>query len=171
MAEREEQLDRERDAIDVSGVDIPDDGDFGVDIPDDALDETTSQEEDSGGLRQYASSRIGLSKRGLAVSAVVALVGVLGLGALFPFGMIGNLLGLFVAAFLYGTVAGDSQYLSLGLTSAGVSGLAALLGNLTLTLLGPGIPIAAVGAVGGFVAGVLGHYFGRDLRDGLTREI
>jgi membrane associated rhomboid family serine protease len=93
------------------------------------------------------------------------------LGSVFPFGMVGNLLGLFVAAFLYGTVAGDSHYLSIGLASGAAGGIASVLGNLTLTLLGPGIPIAAVGVVGGLFAGVLGHYFGRDLRDGLTRDV
>ena len=50
-------------------------------------------------------------------------------------------------------------------------GITAVVGNLTVTLLGPGIPIAAVGLVGGLFAGLLGHYFGRDLRDGLTRDL
>ncbi len=168
MAERDRQLDREIDAdVDASDIDLPDDDEFGVEIPDDALDSTT--QDTGGGLREYASKRIGLSKRGLAVSTVVALAGVLILGAVFPFGLIGNLLGLFVAAFLYGTIAGDSRYLSIGLTSGTAGGLATLLGN--LTLFGPGVPLAAVGAAGGFFAGVLGHYFGRDLRDGLTRDI
>jgi hypothetical protein len=170
MAERDTQLDREVDTdVDIDDVDLPDD-DFGVEIPDDALDKSETRET-GGGLRERASKRIGLSKRGLAVSAVTALVGVLVLGSVFPFGLVGNLLGLFVAAFLYGTIASKSQYLSIGLASGTAGGVVSVLGNLTLTLLGPGIPIAAVGAIGGFLAGVLGHYFGRDLRDGLTREI
>ena len=171
MAERDTQIDREVETdVDVSDVDLPDDdGGFGVDIPDEPLDETTR--ESGGGFRDRVGERIGVSKRGLAVSAVVAIAGVFVLGSVFPFGMVGNLLGLFVAAFLYGTVAGDSHYLSIGLASGAAGGIASVLGNLTLTLLGPGIPIAAVGVVGGLFAGVLGHYFGRDLRDGLTRDV
>jgi hypothetical protein len=34
-----------------------------------------------------------------------------------------------------------------------------------------GVQFAAVGATFGTVAALLGHYFGRDLRDGLTRDV
>jgi hypothetical protein len=170
MAERDTQIDREVDAdVDLGDLDLPDD-DVGVDVPDETLGESASQASE-GGIRERASRRLGLSKRGLVFSTVVALVGVLLFGSLVPFGLVGNLIGLFVAGFIYGTVASESQYLSLGLASGTAGGLVSILGNLTLTLLGPGIPIVAVGAVGGLVAGVLGHYFGRDLRDGLTREL
>jgi hypothetical protein len=170
MAERDTQLDREVDTdvdVDLDGLD----DDFGVEIPETAVDETETEQHR--GLGERARSRAGsaLGTRDLAVSAVVALVGVLFLGGLFPFGLVGNLIGLLVAAFLYGTVASESKYVPMGLAGGAVGGGAAVLGNLTLTLLGPGIPLAAVGAVGGLFAGVVGHYFGRDLRDGLTREI
>jgi len=167
MAERDTQIDREVDDIDVN---LPDE-DVGVDIPDGVIDDTETPE--SGGLRDRVSERAGsiLSTRNLAVSLVVALVGILILGGILPFGTVGNLLGLFIAAFLYGTVASESQYLPMGLAGGAAGGVMAALGNLTLTLLGPGIPIVAVGTIGGLFAGVLGHYFGRDLRDGLTREI
>ena len=166
MAERDTQLDREVE----TDVDVPDDIDLGVDLDEPSGEASTEQRT---GVRSRVAGRAGsiLSKRGLAVSLVVALAGVLGLGAVFPFGLVGNLLGLFVAAFLYGTVASDSRYVPMGLAGGAVGGAATVLGNLTLTLLGPGVPIAAVGAVGGVVAGVLGHYFGRDLRDGLTRDL
>lgn len=172
MAERDRQLERDVDADAEGGVDSDVDlsDDFDVDIASEALADAETAEA-SGGLRASVGKRIGLSKRGLAVSTVVAFVGIFLLGAVAPFGLVGNLAGLFLATFLYGAVAGDSQYLSVGLTGGAVSGLAGVLGNLTLTLLGPGIPIAAVAALGGAVAGVLGHYFGRDLRDGLTREL
>jgi len=148
-------------------VDSLDDGGFGVDIP----DQTPADTQESGGLRERAADRLGVSKRGLGLSAVVAAVGVLVLGSVLPFGVIGNLAGLFVAAFGYGAISGDGQYLSIGLASAVAGGITAVVGNLTVTLLGPGIPIAAVGLVGGLFAGLLGHYFGRDLRDGLTRDL
>lgn len=171
MAERDRQIDREVDAdSDLADLNLPDDDGFGVDIPEEALEESSPQES-SDGIRDRAGRRLGLSKRGVTFSAVAALVGVLVFGSLIPFGLVGNLLGLFVAGFIYGTVTSDGQYLSIGLASGTAAGLMSVLGNLTLTVLGPGIPIVAVGAVGGFFAGVLGHYFGRDLRDGLTREL
>jgi len=47
----------------------------------------------------------------------------------------------------------------------------ALLGNVVLALVGAGAPLVTVGIGGGVLAAVLGHYFGRDLRVGLTREV
>jgi hypothetical protein len=169
MAERDTQIDREVDPdVNLGDLDLPEDGD--VDIPEGGLEESTPSESGSR-IRDRAGQRLGLSKRGIVFSAVVALVGVVLFGSLIPFGLVGNLLGLFVAGFIYGTVASDSRYLSVGLAGTVAGGLVSVLGNLTLTLLGPGVPIVAVGAVGGLVAGVLGHYFGRDLRDGLTRDL
>lgn len=157
MAERETQRTR--------------DVDVDVDIPDDVIDDSTpaeSQERDSG-FRERAKQI--LSPQSLLVALATIVGGVLLLGGLLPFGTVGTLFGIFVASFLYGTVTDSRRYAELGLSGGIVGGLTAILGNLTLTLLGPGVPIALVGAVGGLLAGVFGHYFGRDLRHGLTQEI
>lgn len=105
------------------------------------------------------------------VGAGFSLVGVLVLGSILPLGGIGDLLGIALMAFLYGLVSSEAGYLEVGAAGAVVAGLWSLLGNLVVTLLGVGAPIVAVGFVGGAVAAVLGQYFGRDLRDGLTRDL
>ncbi|PSQ90465.1 MAG: hypothetical protein BRD30_04700 [Bacteroidetes bacterium QH_2_63_10] len=82
-----------------------------------------------------------------------------------------NLLGIALGALLYGVGASRRHYTESTLAGAAVGGVLALLGNLVLSLTGIGVPLIAVGAVGGGLAGLIGHYLGRDLRDGLTREV
>ena len=165
MAERERQLDRE-----MSNDVDPDEEAFDADAAT-PLDDAPSEE--SAGLSQRLRSRAGsvLSTRALAVSFVFTLVGVLTLGSVLPFGIVGNLVGIFVAGFAYGTATTTRRYLELGITGGVLGGGLTFFGNLALSLLGPGVPIAAIGLVAGALAGVLGHYFGRDLRDGLTRDL
>jgi hypothetical protein len=165
MAERERQLDRET----ADDIDLDDEA---FDIDDvTSLDDAPS--DDSAGVVGRLRSRLGgiLSTRDLAVSLVFTLVGALAIGSVLPFGIVGNLVGIFVAAFAYGTAGGAHRYLELGLAGGALGGAFTLLGNVALSLLGPGVPLVAVGFVAGAVAGGLGHYFGRDLRDGLTRDL
>jgi hypothetical protein len=161
MAERERQLDRET-------TDDTLDEEFDVDAVT-SLDDRDDADDSAGRLR----SRLGavLSTRALALSFVFTLVGTLALGSVLPFGIVGNLLGIFVAAFAYGTTGGSHRYLELGLAGGVLGGGLAFFETLALSLLGPGVPVTAVGFVAGAVAGGLGHYFGRDLRDGLTRDL
>ncbi|WP_157513248.1 hypothetical protein [Halapricum sp. CBA1109] len=86
-------------------------------------------------------------------------------------GNVAGLLGVFAAGFLLGAVDDDRHYLEVGLASAFAGVLTAVLGNLVLTVAGLGVPILAAGATASGVLGLLGHYVGRDLRDGLTREL
>lgn len=167
MAERERQLDRE---VTEEGVDLDDEA-FDIDAVD-SLDDAPAESESSGFLARVRS-RLGspLSKRALGYSLVFAVVGALALGSVLPFGIVGNLIGIFVGAFAYGTAGGTRRYLELGLAGGAVAGVLTLFGNLTLSLLGPGVPLVAVGFLAGAAAGGLGHYFGRDLRDGLTRDL
>jgi len=157
MSERDTQIQRD------VGVDV----DVGID---DSAEETT---DGGGGLRGWLRRKAGslVSSRGLVISLVLTVLGVIVLGGLLPFGIVGDALGIFVAAFLYGVVAGESRYLELGLAGAAVGGAWAFLGNLVLTLVGPGLPIVLVGVLGGALGGVSGHYFGRDLREGLTQDL
>jgi hypothetical protein len=159
MSERDTQIQRD------VGVDV----DVGID---DSTEETTDR---GGGVRGWLRSKAEsvVSTRGLLVSLVLTTIGVVFLGGLIPLplGIVGDALGIFVAAFLYGLVAGESRYLELGLSGAAVGGAWALLGNLVLTLVGPGLPIVLVGVLGGALGGVSGHYFGRDLRKGLTQDL
>lgn len=136
-------------------------------------DDATADETTTGGFRDRIRAGAGrvVSGRALALALVTSVVGAVLVGGAVPLGIVGTLLGIVVAAFVYGTLADAHRYLEFALAGGAVGGASTLLGNLTLTLLGPGVPIVAVGAVAGAFAGALGHYFGRDLRDGLTRDI
>jgi hypothetical protein len=113
----------------------------------------------------------GLTTRSFVVSLVVTVVFMLGVGGVVPLPGAG-LLGVFLGAFLLGLVSGKRRYLFLVLSGGLAAGLNALFGSLTLAFLaGLAAPLAALGAGGGALAAVLGHYFGRDLRAGLTRDM
>ncbi|MFB6159661.1 MAG: hypothetical protein ABEJ61_00615 [Haloferacaceae archaeon] len=117
-----------------------------------------------------------LSIRAFLVATAVAVAGV-ALGGLLPvLGGPGRVVGLFVATFGYGLVASRSHYLAVGVGGAvaAVLGVAlnAVLGSALVPLLaGYGPEVAGVGATVGALVAVAGHYFGRDLRGGLTREL
>jgi len=157
MSERDSQIQRD------VGVDVS----VGID---DAAEETA---DDGSGIGGWLRSKLGTlgSTRGLIISLVLTVGGVLLLGGLLPLGMVGDALGIAVGAFLYGTLASESRYLEMSLAGGLVGGVWAFLGNLVLTLVGPGIPVVIVGALLGLLAAAVGHYFGRDLHKGLTQDL
>ena len=119
------------------------------------------------------------SAKALLVSLVAVAVGV-GVGGMIPIiGSIGSLAGVFVATFLLGALAGESRYLETGLAGGVVIGVNFALSLLTSVALPIGVDFfqqyglafGGLGVVIGAGLGLVGHYFGRDLRDGLTREI
>jgi len=151
-----------------------DDADLSVDV-NVGLDEPDPPEEDSsGGLARSLYGRtLGrvLSSRGLVVAVVLTLVFSV-IFSLIPFlGLLGNLLGIGVAGFAYGLGSGHSRYLELLLAGGAVGGGSAMLGNLLLIGFGSMTGLLGIGLLGGALAAVVGHYFGRDFRDGLTRDI
>ena len=93
---------------------------------------------------------------------------------LVPFGgPVGGLLGAFVVAFVLGLVTSKRRYLELGVAGAAVGSVAALL-DFVITAIAVGSSVTrlvAFGAAAGLVVCVAGYYFGRDLRDGLSREV
>jgi MFS family permease len=106
----------------------------------------------------------------LSVAAVVV-------GGFVP--VVGRLVGLFAVAFLIGIVGSERRYVEVGLAGALASGLGFVASTLTsaffpfaVRLLAEyGVAVAGVGAGVGALAALVGHYVGRDLRDGLTREL
>ena len=82
-------------------------------------------------------------------------------------------------AFAAGLVGSRSRYLEVGLAGAVAAGAAFLLGTLTSVfapiagrvLADYGVAIVGVGTGAGLLVALAGHYFGRDLRDGLTRDV
>lgn len=127
----------------------------------------------SGGLvRSVYGRTLGrvLSTRGLGVALVLTVL-FSAVFSLVPFvGLLGNLAGIAAAGFVYGLASGNSRYLELGVAGGVVGGLSAFLGNLLVISFGM-TALLGVGLLGGALAALLGHYFGRDFRDGLTRDL
>ncbi|WP_129113191.1 hypothetical protein [Halegenticoccus tardaugens] len=140
--------------------------------------------------RSGARGRLGLKRRlgGLFSIKVflAALVGsILGLflgGAIPLVGVLGRIAGLFAVGFVVGLVGRRRRYAEVGLAAAAAAALVLVLsalgsfGTVTFPYLVRayaqyGTAIAGVGAGTGLVVALVGHYFGRDLRAGLMREI
>ncbi|MDG5776374.1 hypothetical protein VB773_07885 [Haloarculaceae archaeon H-GB2-1] len=105
------------------------------------------------------------------LTLALVVVGMVGTGTLVPFVPFTGLLGVFAAGFGLGALSDRQRYVSLAVAGALAVGVGTLFDYLVISLLGVGLPLVAVGAGAGAVAAVLGHYFGRDLRDGLTEEL
>ncbi|OIB57702.1 hypothetical protein [Natrialba sp. SSL1] len=94
-------------------------------------------------------------------------VGLFAGGAVIP--IAGQLIGIFATAFLIGVITSKRRYLEL--TGAGITaGMVTTLDPVYFAL-GSGLTLLGIGAAIGFVASVAGYYFGRDLRDGLVRDV
>ncbi|WP_256545591.1 hypothetical protein [Halobellus inordinatus] len=125
------------------------------------------------------SLRSPFSIRSFLVVLALSVVGVVAGGSIPLVGSVGQFLGLFVVAFAVGAVGSRRRYLEVGLAGAIAAGLAFVLGTLTSVfapvavriLADYGVAIAGVGVGAGLLASLAGHYFGRDLRDGLTRDV
>lgn len=176
VSERETQIDTNTDVDDVDLDEFGLDQDSSQAPPaSDATrtSRTTRQtQEEPGWLR----SRLGkhFSLPGFLAAIVLSTVGLLAVGAIPLFGILGivaNLLGVTVGTFVLGLASGEKRYVESGLGGGTVGLVAALLPHLPFGILGLGLVPLAIGLLGGAGAGVLGHYLGRDLRDGLTREI
>lgn len=164
MAERDTQLSRE---VDVDAdVDVDD-----LDVPVEPVEEPA--DESRGGLRGRVRERAGsvLSVRDLALSLVLVAGGVLLVGGAVGLGTVGDLLGIVAGTFLLGAAGDARRYAVAALAGTLAGGASALLGNLVLSIVGVGLPVVVVAAAAGGLAGLLGNYLGRDLRDGLTREL
>jgi hypothetical protein len=126
-------------------------------------------------------SRLGrlFSLKTFLVAFVVFLVGLFVVGSVPIVGFLGGFVGLFVVAFGIGLVASRRRYAEVGLAgglAAGASFVASVLGTRFLPIgvrlvADYGTEIAAVGVGAGALVALVGYYFGRDLRSGLTREL
>jgi len=128
-----------------------------------------------------ATGRLGglFSLKAFLLSAALIAVGVVGGGAIPIVGTLGSLGGLFVATFAVGLVASKRRYLETAVAGGLIVGVSFALSLLSTGVLPVGMRFfreygLAFGGVGvgiGALLAVVGHYFGRDLRDGLTQEI
>ena len=140
----------------------------------------------SAGVAGDASAgRIGVSGRwfsgkAFGLALVTVAVGVF-VGSLIPLigGTIGTAGGVFLAAFLLGLVLSTRRYVETGIAGAAAGAVSAVTSVLGVGFLPIGIdylsqwglPLVAVGGGVGLVLALLGHYFGRDLRAGLSRDV
>lgn len=123
-------------------------------------------------LRAFGIALVAIGLGGFLGGSLLGIVPLIG-------GSIGNALGIVVATFLVGAVGADRRYVETGLAGAGVGTVSALAGLVSVGVLPVGVRflreygvgVAAFGAAVGVVLALIGYYLGRDLRDGLTREI
>ncbi|WP_135535685.1 MULTISPECIES: DUF456 domain-containing protein [Halostella] len=157
MSERTDQISRSSEEVSV-------DESLGDTFESDGLRTgATGSDEEEGGLEQW------FSPQAFLLSAILLTVGLVGGGTAIP--LFGRPAGMLLVAFAFGLASGERRYGEVGLAGVVVGGLASLLRNAVLTIAGVGLPLVAVSAVVGGLAAVVGLYFGRDLRDGLTRDI
>lgn len=141
-------------------------------IGDGATDRTASSAR-TDGLRSRTSTR---AKRLFSPRLFVAAL-LLTAGALFVASTLlplpgAGLLGVFVATFLFGLAADERRYAETALASGIATAASTLVDLLIVAFLGGfGVSIAVLAGALGAVVGGLGTYFGRDLRDGLTRDL
>ena len=168
MGERESELERDRfGEFDDVGTDPLESGGLGSTRE---SDRSATRER---GLRGRFRARVDsiFSASGLGAALVLVVVGMFAFGLVPLLGILGDFLGIAAGAFVYGLLAGRSRYIESVLAGALVAGGSVLLSYLFFTLLGTGTTLLAGALVGGAIAGGVGHYFGRDLREGLTGDI
>lgn len=122
---------------------------------------------DDRGFRKY------FDPTSAGISGVLLLAGAL-LGGLVPIPFVGGLtrlLAVGAAAFAHGLGASDSRYAETFVASGVVGAGLAVLTNPLLTFTGVGLPLVAVSTIATMLVALLGHYFGRDLRAGLTADV
>jgi hypothetical protein len=135
-------------------------------------EETGSDE--GGGLLSRIGARTGrlFAVRSFLLALAVVGVATLVVGALVPLGSVGGLIGTATGAFSYGLIASRARYAETGLAGGLVLGAGTLADYLVVSVFtGLGLALPLVGAAVGLAVALVAHYFGRDLRDGLTREI
>ena len=136
----------------------------------------SSESSESGGLRtrlgRVFSPRAFLAALLLSVGGFALGQSVPILGALPLVGQFLGFLGVLLAGFVLGLGAKRRRYLEGALGGATAAGLAFVANALLFTFVSDvGLQFAAVGAGVGAVAALVGVYFGRDLRNGLTRDV
>lgn len=122
----------------------------------------------NGVATRLSPSRYFSPKSFLAIGLAVAAGTFVGSLVLPMFGGVG---GMLAVAFGVGLLAARRRYLEVILAAAPIGAAAAVVNDPVIAVAGSGRAVLAVGAATGLVACLVGYYFGRDLRDGLFRDI
>jgi len=137
--------------------------------PEEAAERSRASSRVRGRLRSSASSLF--SVRVFLLVLALSIVSMVFAGTVLPIGGVAGLAGIALVGFVLGAGRDGSRYLELLLAGGLASAVGSFLDYLVLSALGAGLPLVALGAGTGAIAGVVGHYFGRDLRDGLTKSV
>ncbi|MFC6834954.1 hypothetical protein [Halomarina ordinaria] len=112
------------------------------------------------------------SLRYFVVALALALGGLFLVGTFLPFVPAVGLLGVFLATFGLGLVSARRHYTEVAVAGAVAATASVLADFFVFAVIGDsGATLAAAGAGAGALVAVLGHYFGRDLRAGLTEDL
>lgn len=175
MSERTDEVERDLTDYDAELVDGADLEEIGASSRSHSIGEEFSIREShtssEGGLRSRLATPLTslFSVRWFGAATVASLVGVFLAGGIpLPFS---GYLGVLLAAGAVGLVGSERHYVEVAIAGAIAAALAVFFDVLLLVFIGVGIPLVGVAAVLGAVVGVVGHYLGRDLRDGLTRDL
>lgn len=155
---------------DRSGSDVTKDVDIG--LKESSEDESAAATHPSG-IRGRVGSRAKslFSPRLFIAALLLSVFGIFVAGTFVPIPGSG-LLGVFLATFIFGLVVAESRYAEATLAGGIAMAGSAFLDLAVVAFLGGfGLPLAAIGGLVGAAVGTVGNYFGRDLRDGLTRDI
>lgn len=138
-------------------------------------EQTRERESDAGNIAasddQTDSGGTLFSLRALVV-AFVATGGGMTLGSLVPVIPFTAIAGIPLGAFLHGLLDSQRRYVETVIAGALLASLAVVTSLLPQLVAGlNGTRLFAVAAAVGAVLGLVGHYFGRDLRNGVTRDI
>lgn len=173
MSERTDERSGSDGTSPLDGVSSTDTGsDVGSEF--DPVDRTTATEDAT--VTDRVRAQVGSPSGGLFSVPLFALVLLLSAAAMVLAGAVlptagAGYVGITAVGLLVGLADERRRYLELLVAGGTVAALKTVVGNLLLTTLGVGVPLALAGAVGGGLAAAVGHYLGRDLRDGLTREL
>lgn len=186
------QPSKEREASDGDPMDDLDDlldddlaDDEGSAVADESVRTGDATTDPATGSADGDGGRIGTSGRWFSAKAFLLALATVGVGVFvggsIPLigGIIGSAAGVFLAAFLVGSVLSSRKYVETGIAGTVAGAGAAVTSVLGIGFLPVGIdylqewglPLLAVGGGVGLVLALLGHYFGRDLRAGLTEDI
>lgn len=173
---------------DVDAVDDPTGGDslFSTDGPEATADvegTASSADADTGsgsgfglGIRARLSgltSRLTpddlFSPRAFLALLLVVGAGLIGGGIAIP--VAGRMVGMFGTAFAVGVLTSKRRYLEMAAAGTSVGAVSAVFSNAFLAMAGSFQRVVAVGVTVGLVACLIGYYFGRDLRNGLTQDV
>jgi len=149
------------------------DREFGAEFEIDAETDDSVAESEAEGFRERTADHAKrvFSPRPFIAALLVTVAGLFAASTFVPIPGSG-LLGVFVGAFLFGLAVDERRYVETALAGGIAAAASTLLDFAVVAFLGGfGVSLAAIAGGLGAAVGVVGAYFGRDLRNGLTREI